>query len=88
MIADTLLIFLPLRALRLLTHDASLRQRLSMIFTASALTTVASIVNAVVNFKKRDFGLLVAADVEVCRLIILFDTSYFVSCTARDNVLH
>ena len=45
MISDALLIFLPLQTLRELKNQQRLRRRLQLIFTASALTTCASIVS-------------------------------------------
>jgi hypothetical protein len=64
MIADATLIVLPLQTLRLLHGKTGLRRRLQAIFMASALTTMASIVNASFNLNKLGFALLVAAEME------------------------
>ena len=69
MIADATLIILPLYTIRFLHGNSSLRRRLQIIFMASALTTMASIVNAGFNLSELEFGLLVAALMEV-RLIL------------------
>jgi hypothetical protein len=68
MIADATLIVLPLHTIRFLHGNSSLRRRLQVIFMASALTTMASIINAGFNLSQLEFGLLVAAEMEV-RLI-------------------
>jgi hypothetical protein len=66
MIADAILIVLPLGAFRVLKHNfKNLRRRLQIIFAASALTTVASIVSAAFNFSKESFPLLIASEIEV-----------------------
>jgi hypothetical protein len=68
MISDALLIFLPLRALRELKNQQRLRQRLQLIFTASALTTSASIVSGAFNLYHVGFGLTVVVQIEVYHL--------------------
>jgi hypothetical protein len=65
MISDALLIFLPLRTLRGLKNQPRLRARLQLIFTASALTTCASIVSGVFNLIKSQFGYMVVFEIEV-----------------------
>jgi hypothetical protein len=65
MIADTLLIFLPLRTLRELKNQPRLRRRLQSMFTASTLTTCASIVSGAFNLSNELFGYIVALDIEV-----------------------
>ena len=69
MISDALLIFLPLRTLRELKNQRRLRQRLQLIFTASALTTCASIVSGTFNLNHVGFGLLVVVEIEVQHLL-------------------
>jgi hypothetical protein len=65
MIADATLIVLPLQTIRFLHGNSKLRRRLQVIFMASSLTTMASIVNAGFNLSELEFGLLVAAEMEV-----------------------
>jgi hypothetical protein len=72
MIADAILIFLPLRTLRELKNQLRLRRRLQAIFAASALTTCASIVSGVANLCKIGFGYLVVVQLEVRYLLSFF----------------
>jgi hypothetical protein len=65
MIADALLIFLPLRTLRELKNQPRLRRRLQSIFAASALTTSASIASSAFNLSSVLFGYIVAVQIEV-----------------------
>jgi hypothetical protein len=65
MIADALLIFLPLRTLRELKNQPRLRRRLQSMFAASALTTCASIVSGAFNLSNIVFGYIVVVDIEV-----------------------
>jgi hypothetical protein len=65
MIADVLLIYLPLRTLRELKNQPRLRRRLQFIFAASALATCASAVSSALNLSHLTFGYLIAVDVEV-----------------------
>jgi hypothetical protein len=69
MISDTLLIFLPLRTLCELKNQSRLRRRLQLIFTASALTTCASIVSGIFNLKKVGFGYQIAIEMDVRHLL-------------------
>jgi hypothetical protein len=69
MIADALLIFLPLRILRELERNSHLRRRLQAIFTASALTTCASIVSGALNLIELPFGYIVMAEIEVSYVV-------------------
>jgi hypothetical protein len=69
MISDALLIFFPLRTLRELKHQERLRQRLQLIFTASVLTTCASIVSGAFNLHRAGFGLLIVVEMEVRHLL-------------------
>jgi hypothetical protein len=72
MISDALLIFLPLRTLRMLKNHARLRRRLQYIFTASALTTCATIVSAACNLSKIGFGYYVVVQLEVSYVMLSF----------------
>ena len=65
MIADSLLIALPIATIRRLKGDDSMRRRLSFIFAASCITTSVSIVQAILNLMNVGFGVLVAAELEV-----------------------
>ena len=69
MISDALLIFFPLRTLRELKNQPRLRIRLQLIFTASALTTCASIVTGAFNLIKSQFGYMVVFEIEVRHLL-------------------
>ena len=69
MIADALLIFFPLRTLRELKNQPRLRRRLQFIFTASALTTCASIVSGAFNLINAVFGYIVVVEIEVKHLL-------------------
>jgi hypothetical protein len=66
MVADALLVFLPLRTIRELKNEPRLRRRLQFIFAASALTTCASVVSAAFNLANIGFGYLVVVEMEVC----------------------
>jgi hypothetical protein len=72
MISDALLIFLPLRTLRELKNQHRLRRRLQAIFTASALTTCASVVSGVINASSIVYGYLVAASIEVGNVLSIY----------------
>ena len=64
MVADALLITLPIRTIRKLKGDISLRRRLFFIFAASCITTTVSLTQAILNILNVGFGVLVAAEME------------------------
>jgi hypothetical protein len=51
-LADTLLIVLPIHTLRMLTSAPHMRRRLMAIFASSVLLTIATIVQCVLTFKE------------------------------------
>jgi hypothetical protein len=65
MISDALLVFLPLQTLRQLKNQPRLRRRLQFLFTASALTTCASIVAGIFNLNNVGFGYFIVVHSEV-----------------------
>jgi hypothetical protein len=65
MLSDILLIFLPLRTLRVLKNQPSLRRRLQFMFAASALTTCASIATGVFNWLGVTFWYIIVVELEV-----------------------
>jgi hypothetical protein len=65
-LADALLIVLPIHTLRILTSAPSIRRRLMAIFAASVLLTVATIVQCVFTFKEPGLKTLQYGLVEVC----------------------
>ena len=75
MISDALLIFLPLQTLRELKNQPRLRQRLQLIFTASALTTCASIVAGVFNLNKVGFGYFIVVHFDVRTYFLSYSSS-------------
>ena len=64
-VADSLLIILPIQAVRRLKNEPSLQRRLTFIFTASAITSVVTLTNAILNFLDVGFGLTIISQVEV-----------------------
>jgi hypothetical protein len=63
-LADTILIILPIHALRMLT-SRHMRHRLMAIFTSSILLTAATIAQCVLTFKEPGIKTLQAGLVEV-----------------------
>jgi hypothetical protein len=65
-LADTLLIVIPINTLRLLTSAPGMRRVLMVIFGASVLRTIATIVQCVMTFKDPGIKMLQSWLVEVC----------------------
>jgi len=80
-VADSILIILPIHAIRLLNGEPILRRRLAFIFAASGATTVVTFVNTMLIVLNVGFGLILAAHMEcwisllVCNFSILTNAS-------------
>ena len=65
-VADSILLFFPLKIFQTLT-DRALRRRLMIIFSTCIATTIVSLVHAAYIIASENIQILISAEVEVCK---------------------
>jgi len=83
MVADSILITLPMYIIRVLKEDKVLHRRLALIFIASITTTIVSLVQAILNIKNIGFGVLIAVEMECWVSLLICNLGVIVTAISK-----